>query len=144
MSFWFVQLRRVWMSPGIILPTEPFPRLDFLCYITWKGAQVLAYILALDIGWIWWVLMKLGLNDFHQSFFLELIPAKFLIDFNNSSSASHDNWCTGTLLNRIITSQWEDMGDVGSARYEPALLPPCLIIRVLSFSNCPRSMHSKV
>ena len=28
------------------------------------------------------------------------------------------------------------MGDVGSARYEPALLPPCPTIRVLSYSNC--------
>ena len=27
------------------------------------------------------------------------------------------------------------MGDVESARYEPALLPPCLTIRVLSYSN---------
>ena len=28
------------------------------------------------------------------------------------------------------------MGDVGAVRYEPALLPPCLTIRVLSYSNC--------
>ena len=28
------------------------------------------------------------------------------------------------------------MGEVGSARYEPALLPPCPSIRVLSYSNC--------
>ena len=34
-------------------------------------------------------------------------------------------------LNRIITAQWEGMGDVGSTRYEPALLPPRLTIRVL-------------
>ena len=32
--------------------------------------------------------------------------------------------------------QWEGMGDVGSSRYEPALLPPCPTIRVLSHSNC--------
>ena len=31
---------------------------------------------------------------------------------------------------------------VGSARYEPALLPPCPTIRVLSYSNCQRSTHS--
>ena len=31
----------------------------------------------------------------------------------------------GHFLNTIITAQWEEMGDVGSARYEPALLPPC-------------------
>ena len=60
----------------------------------------------------------------------------------NSYSASHDNWCTGTLLNRVITVQWEGMGDVGVARYEPALLPPCPTIKVLSYSNYQRSTHS--
>ena len=60
----------------------------------------------------------------------------------NSLSASHYNWCTATLLNRIITAQREWMGDVGSARYEPALLPPSPTIRVLSNSNCQRSTHS--
>ena len=34
-----------------------------------------------------------------------------------------------------IDAQWEGMGDVGSARYEPALLPPCPTIGVLSYSN---------
>ena len=34
-----------------------------------------------------------------------------------------------------IDAQWEGMGDVGSVRYEPALLPPCLTIKVLSYSN---------
>ena len=48
----------------------------------------------------------------------------------------------GTLLNRIITAQWEGMGDVGSARYKLALLPPSPTIRVLSCSNCQRSTHS--
>ena len=42
-------------------------------------------------------------------------------------------------LNKVlvvtIDAQWEGMGDVGSARYEPALLPPCPTIRVLSYSN---------
>ena len=48
----------------------------------------------------------------------------------------------GHFLNRIITAQWEGMGDVASARYEPALLPPCPTIWVLSYSNCRRSTHS--
>ena len=39
------------------------------------------------------------------------------------------------VLVATIDAQWEGMGDVGSARYEPALLPPCLTIRVLSYSN---------
>ena len=47
---------------------------------------------------------------------------------------------TGQLLTlkvlvATIDAQWEGMGDVGSARYELALLPPCLTIRVLSYSN---------
>ena len=43
----------------------------------------------------------------------------------------------GTLkvLVTTIDAQWEGMGDVGSARYEPTLLPPCPTIRVLSYSK---------
>ena len=39
------------------------------------------------------------------------------------------------VLVATIDAQWEGMGDVGSTRYEPALLPPCPTIRVLSYSN---------
>ena len=46
------------------------------------------------------------------------------------------------LLNRMIAAQWKGMGDVRSARYEPALLPPSPTIRVLCNSNCQRSIHS--
>ena len=60
----------------------------------------------------------------------------------NSYSASHDNWCTATLWNRMMTAQCKGMGEVGSARYEPALLPPCQSIRVLSYSNC-QEIHSR-
>ena len=42
---------------------------------------------------------------------------------------------TLTVLVATIDAQWEGMGDVGSARYEPALLPPCPTTRVLSYSN---------
>ena len=42
---------------------------------------------------------------------------------------------TLTVLVTTIDTQWEGMGDVGSARYEPALLPPCPTIRILSYSN---------
>ena len=42
---------------------------------------------------------------------------------------------TLTVLVTTIDAQWEGMGDVGSARYQPALLPPCPTIRVLSYSN---------
>ena len=60
----------------------------------------------------------------------------------NFYSASHDNWCTATHWNRIMTAQCEGMGEVGSARYEPALLPPCPSRRVLCYSNCQRSTQS--
>ena len=39
------------------------------------------------------------------------------------------------VLLATIDAQREGMEDVGSARYEPALLPPCPTIRVLSYSN---------
>ena len=82
----------------------------------------------------------LNLHDYAKSM-SKLIT--FLANITvNSYSASHDNWCTGTLLNMIITTQWEGMGDVGSSRYELALLPPCPTIRTLSYSNCQRSTHS--
>ena len=42
---------------------------------------------------------------------------------------------TLTVLVATIDAQWEGMGDVVSVRYEPALLPPCPTIRVLSYSN---------
>ena len=43
------------------------------------------------------------------------------------------NVLTLTVLVATIDAQWEGMGDVGSARHEPALLPPCPTIRVLSY-----------
>ena len=42
---------------------------------------------------------------------------------------------TLTVLVATIDAQWEGMGDVGLARYEPALLPLCPTIRVLSYSD---------
>ena len=46
-----------------------------------------------------------------------------------------DSMLTLKVLVTTIDAQWEGMGDVGLARYEPALLPPCPTIRVLSYSN---------
>ena len=40
-----------------------------------------------------------------------------------------DTLLTLKVLVTTIDAQWEGMGDVGSARYEPALLPPCPTIR---------------
>ena len=49
--------------------------------------------------------------------------------------SSLDPKLTLKVLVTTIDAQWEGMGDVGSARYEPALLPPCPTIRVLSYNN---------
>ena len=46
-----------------------------------------------------------------------------------------NQFLTLTVLVATIDAQWEGKGDVGSARYESALLPPCPTIRVLSYSN---------
>ena len=55
----------------------------------------------------------------------------------NSSNKLPNNTfnLTLTALVTTIDAQWEGMGDVGSARYEPALLPPHPTIRILSYSN---------
>ena len=50
-------------------------------------------------------------------------------------SSSWPNLLTLKVLVATIDAQWEGMGDVGSARYEPVLLPPCPTTRVLSYSN---------
>ena len=53
----------------------------------------------------------------------------------HEQSARYHKLLTLTVLVTTIDAQWELMGDVGSARYELALLPPCPTIRVLSYSN---------
>ena len=41
-----------------------------------------------------------------------------------------NSWLTLKMLVMTIDAQWEGMGDVRSARYEPALFPPWPTIRV--------------
>ena len=69
----------------------------------------------------------------HRSSAIDLLTLTVLVTHN---------WCTATLWNRIMTAQCEGMGEVGSARYQPALLPPCPSIRALCYSNCQRSTQS--
>ena len=57
-----------------------------------------------------------------------------VIDFCAIIFALHVS-LTLKVLVTTIDAQWEGMKDVGSARYEPALLPPCPTMRVLSYSN---------
>ena len=63
---------------------------------------------------------SLGWLGDHQYIFLKVLPGGNL---------------TLKVLVATIDAQWEGMGDVGSARYEPALLLPCLTIRALTYSN---------
>ena len=59
------------------------------------------------------------------------------LKMSNSDMAHSSDTVVNLTLKVLVTTidaQWEGMGDVGSARYEPALLPPCLTIRVLSYS----------
>ena len=59
-----------------------------------------------------------------------LISAPYITALYN-----YQNVLTLKVLVTTIDAQWEGMGDVGSARYEPALLPTCPTIKVLSYSN---------
>ena len=112
-----------------------------ICYIRWSTGVIISLHRHCCISWIPMLI--------HFAKWVECIVVWNLHKQNmcvcldiSCCSASHDNWCPGAVLNRIITAQWEGMGDVGSARYEPALLPPCPTIRVLSYSNCQRATHS--
>ena len=59
-----------------------------------------------------------------------------IVYFTHSSQLEYcGDGLTLKVLVATIDAQWEGMGDIGSARYEPALLPPCPTIRVLSYSN---------
>ena len=60
---------------------------------------------------------------------------KYLASCADSIVLNNLRVLTLTVLVATIDAQWEGMGDVVSARYEPALLPPCPTIRVLSYSN---------
>ena len=54
---------------------------------------------------------------------------------NNNNNPKELKDLSLKVLVATIYAQWEGIGDVGSARYEPVLLPPCPTIRVLSYSN---------
>ena len=79
--------------------------------------------------------------DPHSQCFPSLLKVSKMIILTNLSVIytyrSHFRHTELTLkvLVTTIDAQWEGMGDVGSARYEPALLPPCSTIRVLRYSN---------
>ena len=52
---------------------------------------------------------------------------------SDSTVCGTSTWFTSLILKVLVATidaQSEGMGDVGSARYEPALLPPCPTTRV--------------
>ena len=69
--------------------------------------------------------------------YLQIILTLFCTSFALFSALTRctDPNLTLTVLVATIDAQWEGMGEVGSARYELALLPPYPTIRVLSYSN---------
>ena len=74
----------------------------------------------------------------HLTILNHKLEARFTLALNNVATCKPRDRLqslTLTVLVATIDAQWEGMGDVGSARYEPALLPPCPTIRVLSYSN---------
>ena len=78
-------------------------------------------------------------NIVTPSLLLKPVPCSPECMGNNASWPLNSGFCifivrveiTFTVLVATIDAQWEGMGDVGLARYEPALLPPCPTIRVL-------------
>ena len=62
-----------------------------------------------------------------------MFPLSFVIHCGYSHSSPLR--LTLKVLVATIDAQWEGMGDVGSARYELALLSPCPTIRALNYSN---------
>ena len=67
---------------------------------------------------------------------LSLVAEPYNMNNNTLSETSVANIrLTPKVLVTTIDAQWEGMGDVGLARYEPSLLPPRPTIRVLSYSN---------
>ena len=91
--------------------------------LTLQG-QAGIFVTGSDIGpHVTWV-VSLEIADGNLSFLLEA-----------KCHYQSDSNLTLTVLVTTTDAQWDGMGDVGSARYEPALLPPCPTIRVLSYSN---------
>ena len=56
--------------------------------------------------------------------------SKNLAKWSLETCTNKAKWLTLKVLVTTIDAQWEGMGDVGLARYEPVLLPPCPTIRV--------------
>ena len=155
LNFWifisYCSLKPLWSGMGEVVPARTIPSHCASIVMTstlrvkrsgvWFPLLVMCRIARqmLHAASVHSVVMCTGQNTkLYESL---ILPACFnlvctVLYLINSYSASHGSWCTATLWNRIMIAQCEGMGKIGSARYEPTLLPPCPSIRVLSYSNC--------
>ena len=145
--WWFASVPYTWhwmslLRPDVIKQHKPKPHNAYATFSSYNESWN-KYDVDKDYNYV--TIVYLGKIVFVKvcGFIVQLYKDDY-VPCINSYSASHDNWCTATLWNRIMTVQCEGMGEVGSARYEPALLPPCPSIRALSYSNCQRSTHSNI
>ena len=77
------------------------------------------------------LIVRLCIHSFHG----DLVGELYLVCGYKRDIVKLHELLTLKVLVTAIDAGREGMGDVGSARYEPALLPPCPTIRVLSYSN---------
>ena len=98
-----------------------------LMYMTLGGTD------RLIIGSRWPVNVIIGHQNGHSSNSLQQSEQPQLIYVKGVMISAKHHQLTLKVLVTTTDAQWEGMGDVGSARYEPALLPPCSTIRVLSY-----------
>ena len=77
----------------------------------------------------------LPVNVIQVDLVLALVVDACIIYITRQGDEAFSTQLTLKVLVATIDAQWEGMGDVGLARYEPALLPPCPTITVLSYSN---------
>ena len=68
-------------------------------------------------------------------FYLQICFVRIFLPLTRTTCSHLTFYLSLTVLVATINAQWEGMGDVGSARYKPALLPPCPTTRVLGYSN---------
>ena len=74
-------------------------------------------------------------TQLNRRFIFDVLLIAYHTKWENRLILPHHDQLTLKVLVATIDAQWEGMGDVGSVRYEPALLPPYPTIRGLSYSN---------
>ena len=117
-----------WSSAITKLAVVLFPAV--FCLFWWSAVTLWKYRVYYDVN-VWYgncsltVCVFLG-PDVHIQNSMQIWP-------NQNMMVMVKVILTLEVLVVTIGAQWEGMGDVGSVRYEPALLSPCPTIRVLTF-----------